>query len=777
MAKLIVEFSEKGAKAVTKSLNDVTESLKNMPAKAKDTVENLSAIDKVKFAAVVAGLEALGLAAVGVAKQSVTMASDFDQGVRKVNTLLDSNAQASQDWGQVYKDTAVETGQSLESVTEATYSALSAGVDYENVQQFVIDANKLSVGGFTSLEGAIDTTTSVLNAYGLEAEDMDRISNTLINTQNLGKTTVDELGASLSQVTPTAAALGVNFDQVGSALAVMTAQGTPTAQATTQLNSLLAELGKSGTKASGIFEELSGQSFQDFIASGGDVGEAMSLMSKYADDNNISMLDMFGSLEAGKAALAISSDAEGFNNAMATMESRVDSATLAFDEMTEGSLAFQQQQLASSLEVLGVTIGEYLIPYVAIFVDKLQAMVTWMIENEKIVKIIAIAIGLLASAFIVLNTIMAIYTVATTLAAAAEAALLAPIILIVVTVIAVIAVIVLLISYWDELIAILKKVAKAIWEFIVDTFNKLKDFLAKFGQWLVDNWETILTILLTILFGFFGLIIGLIIKNRDQIVETVKALWDKVKQLFEAGKNLVIAIVTAYVNLVKAQFTFMKETAIAIVTAMWNLVKAGFELGKNTVVNIVTFLKTSVINIFNGVKNGISSVINGIISVLNKFVNKVLSVKDSVVSAFKNIVSGISVGIQTGIDTLIANVKSGVNNFAINPLNLAIGTINKIPGVNIPNIPALAKGGIVGVGNNGIFANIGEAGPEAVIPLKDAVLSKIGKAIYDSTTTNNVTNSNSKIEANFYITGDDPESIVDQVEEALRILALKGGLL
>ena len=95
-----------------------------------------------------------------------------------------------------------------------------------------------------------------------------------------------------AQVTPTAAAMSVSFEQVGAALATMTAQGTPTAQATTQLNSLFAELGKSGTQAAKALEEATkntdyaGKSFQDLMAAGVPLNEVLDLMDDYAQDNN-----------------------------------------------------------------------------------------------------------------------------------------------------------------------------------------------------------------------------------------------------------------------------------------------------------------------------------------------------------------------------------------------------------------------------------------------------------------------------------------------------------
>ena len=49
----------------------------------------------------------------------------------------------------------------------------------------------------------------------------------LIMTQNLGKTTVDELASSMGKVIPTAKSLNVDLDELCGSYAVMTANGIP----------------------------------------------------------------------------------------------------------------------------------------------------------------------------------------------------------------------------------------------------------------------------------------------------------------------------------------------------------------------------------------------------------------------------------------------------------------------------------------------------------------------------------------------------------------------
>lgn len=173
-------------------------------------------------------------------------------------------------------------------------------------------------------------------------------------------TTVNELGSVLSQVTPTASAMNVSFEQVGAALANMTAQGTPTAQATTQLNQLFAELGKKGTAGQQALEaaaegtKYAGKSFQDLMKDGVPLNELIDMMSVYAENNGLSMIDMFSSIESGKAALAISGqNSKQFADNLKEMGTEADLVGDAYAKVTD---TFKEKSniVVNSLKNVGI---------------------------------------------------------------------------------------------------------------------------------------------------------------------------------------------------------------------------------------------------------------------------------------------------------------------------------------------------------------------------------------------------------------------------------------
>lgn len=297
-------------------------------------------------------------------------ANKLDEKLRGASTLYGSVAVDQTKLVDNLKSISLQTGESLEVLGQTVYDAMSAGVqpteDMAEVLQVVSASSKLAKAGFTDTNTAMKASLSVINAYGMGIENINKVSDILLNTQNLGVTTVGELSNALSKVTPVASAFGVSIENVTSALALMTKQGTNTEVASTGLSAILSELGKSGTTASENLQKaslsagLTETSFKDLLSSGKSLGDILDIMSQYAEKNNLSLVDMFSSIEAGKSALQITNaGAEEFNKTLDSMETATGLVSESFEKMVTPS-----QRLDSAIATLKTTIGEKLKPAV-----------------------------------------------------------------------------------------------------------------------------------------------------------------------------------------------------------------------------------------------------------------------------------------------------------------------------------------------------------------------------------------------------------------------------
>lgn len=305
--------------------------------------------------------------------------ADFDRSMREVWTLLpDMSDAAFKDLQGDVRAFIREMGVAHDEAVPALYQAISAGVPQDNVLEFMTTAAKFAIGGITPLETAVDGLTSVVNAYGAEVISAQEASDIFFETVRLGKTDAGQLSSSLFQVIPTAAALKVGFGEVGAALAAITAQGVPTSVATTQLRQLFVELNKESSATAKLFrEDIAGKSFPEFIAQGGTVAQALQLMRDHADDNNTSISNLFGSVEAGNAALSLTSDVgmAKFLEALDEMQSASGATDSAFAKMDEG-IGRTWDKLMIRFNDLKIAVGEKLAPAIESVLDWLDQLTT-----------------------------------------------------------------------------------------------------------------------------------------------------------------------------------------------------------------------------------------------------------------------------------------------------------------------------------------------------------------------------------------------------------------
>ncbi|MCZ9923632.1 phage tail tape measure protein [Brachyspira hyodysenteriae] len=292
-------------------------------------------------------------------------AADFDNGMREVLTLLPKLS--NEGFESLKQETLAfskELGKVPEEVVPALYQSLSAGVPRENVFEFLKTAGKAAIAGVAELETSVDGLTSVTNAYGTEVLSVNKASDIMFQTLKLGKTDFTQLSKSLFNVIPTASALGVKFEEIGAGIAVMTAQGTPTSVATTQIRQTLVELNKEGSTTDKTFREIAGTSFKEFIEQGGTLQEALQMLAEKAAESGKDISSMFSSVEAGNAALALSGkNASKFKDALDKMNNSAGATAEAFKKIDDGP-ARQFEKIKAELSALVIELGNSLLPVV-----------------------------------------------------------------------------------------------------------------------------------------------------------------------------------------------------------------------------------------------------------------------------------------------------------------------------------------------------------------------------------------------------------------------------
>ena len=310
----------------------------------------------------------------------VQSAQAYETAMAKVATIADASAVPLDAMSQQIVALSNQTGIAATAIADDVYNAISAGQSTADAVNFVTNSTKLAKAGFAESSQTLDVLTTILNAYGMSADKVGAVSDMLIQTQNKGKVTVGELSSVMGKVIPTANSNGVALEQLTASYAIMTSKGIAAAETTTYLNSMMNELGKSGSKTDKLLRSATGSSFKELMASGKSLGEVLQIVQDEAGKSGLSIADMFGSAEAGKAAVTLlSNGVDGFNSSVQDMVNSVGATQSAFETMDQTTEA-KMQKAKNSITNLGIVLGQNLLPIVGNLADKVASLVTKVSE-------------------------------------------------------------------------------------------------------------------------------------------------------------------------------------------------------------------------------------------------------------------------------------------------------------------------------------------------------------------------------------------------------------
>jgi phage-related protein len=172
---------------------------------------------------------------------------------------------------------------------------------------------------------------------------------------------------------------------------------------------------------------------------------------------------------------------------------------------------------------------------------------------------------------------------------------------------------------------------------------------------------------------------------------------------------VVAGIVYAYENF--ETFRNIVDTVVSVVVAviqtLYNSVKTNIDL----IVGIFHFLKDDVGGVLSDIIDAIGGLISFVMDLPNKFREAITGIFNALYDVGKAIVDGIIAGIKAAPGAVMSALESLIPGGSI--IGEAVGGIGGL----INKISPFAEGGIV---TGPTLALIGEAGPEAVVPLDRA---------------------------------------------------------
>lgn len=333
----------------------------------------------------------------GVAAGKLT--ADFDARMSKVSAISGATGKDLDDLRAKAKEMGLVTKFSASEAADAFNYMAMAGWKTEDMLDGIEGIMNLAAASGEDLATTSDIVTDALTAFGLGAEDSGHFADILASASSNANTNVAMLGESFKYCAPLAGALGYEAEDVAVALGLMANSGIKSSQAGTSLRSALTRLAKPTKQVAEMMDK--------YKISLTDSKGQMKPLSTLMDE----LRDKLGGLSEAQQAQAVA--ALFGQEAMSGMMAIINASPEDYQKLTDAigncdgaaknmadtmmdNLNGQITILKSSLEGLGIEIGEILMPHFKNLVSKIQELVTKFQglskeQKEQIVKWAAIA--------------------------------------------------------------------------------------------------------------------------------------------------------------------------------------------------------------------------------------------------------------------------------------------------------------------------------------------------------------------------------------------------
>jgi len=365
--KLIDQVTEPLTKIGVKG-NAIGKTLKKDFMKAQD---QLTALGKtaVKAGAAVAAAGAAAITAWAV--KGVKDAIDYDAALRKVSTVADLTTISMSDLSAGLIRVSNSTGVAATELANLQYTAIASGIKTADSVGFIETAVKTATAAFTDSETVIDSLTAVLNAYGMEATKAERIAGQMLITNNLGKTSFEELNSSLGRVLPTAARLSVGTDELFASVAALTANSIETPKAMKGIQKILETVQNPTDRVASAARQLGIEFSASALRSKGLAGFLQEIQDKTGGSEE-AIMALFGSVESLNVITTLTGrGADEFTGALAEMQNGAAQLNSAFETISENP-AKRWERIINKIKNVGIDLGTKLLPVVEKITKKIE---------------------------------------------------------------------------------------------------------------------------------------------------------------------------------------------------------------------------------------------------------------------------------------------------------------------------------------------------------------------------------------------------------------------
>ena len=595
---------------------------------------------------------------IGIMAASGKMADTFEKDMGQVNTLLDNHNHLKS-----YKNMAIktsnETGIALHTISEGVYQMISSIGDSGTKTQKIFNvAAKAAKGGGSSVQESVALISSAMKGYdSVNVKTAQSISDMAFQTQKLGVTTYKELAASMQPLFPLGKSLNVSYQELFGSMATLTGVTGNTAEVTTQMKGLFTGLLKPTDSMGELMKKYGYENGQAMIKAEGMQG-VLKILQKETGGQSNKMAQLFSNSRALTAALALTgSQYETFKEKTAKMGKAQGSTEKALKDMQTSMSKIRKtiNIVKNSMTVFGSAVLQVVIPPATKAAKKLSELSEKFSklspETQKFIVKTALIVAAVGPAVVVVGKMVKGFNllykgVAKTKAAMAGGSTLSA-----------------LISPGGKIVLILGAIAVAA-VLVYKNWNKIT------GVWknLKKTWA-------------------------EGTADINKKIWKKFANDAKKAVSSAEKSISNFRKSASRSIDHFGKSATSKMKSFGNYVKGGFSKTVSIGAKLASsYLDRNFLEPVKIISKGTKKVLNGI----NTFLTGVFT------GNWKKAWIGIRNIYRSIFETIGAIAKRPLNS-VISMMNTVIGGFNKIKipswvpklggkGINIPKIPALAKG-------------------------------------------------------------------------------------
>lgn len=667
---------------------------------------------------------------------ATSVAASFDDAMSQVQGAL-GGASADMDG---LRNLALQLG--ADTVFSATESAQAmvelakGGLTEAQIKGGALAASMdLAAAGQLNLADAAATTVQMMGSFGLGAGDATRIANALAGAANASSADVSDLTQAMSQCSAQASLAGWSLEDTAAALALFADHGVKGSDAGTSLKTMLQRLAAPTDQAAEAIAAY-GLNIRDSNGKMKDIsGIADELTGKLGGlsdaERDAALQTIFGSDASRAAAILMQSGSEGLAKYIEATNDATAAETMA--NAQKGELSWALENMGGAVESASIAFGTALAPAITavagVIGNVAEAFASLPAGVQTGIAVVLALVAALGPLLMVIGSVAAALPAISEGFAVLGGALAIPLAPAAAVVAAIAAIAAAIYAAWATSETFRAAVMAGV-DAISSKVQEICAFLAPYVQAFLDQIVSTVQVAMDTLGPVIGAVLTVIVST---VVPILTSIMDTVAQ--------VLATILATVTNVMAAVSTVIQGAWQIISGIFQTV-LGVILAVTT--GDFTMLQQGVTSIMQGTMVAINGVMQGILSIVSGAWNAVKAVFIGVCNAVSGAISGAFNGIKSVIDSTMNGAKSTVSGALSAISGFFAGLHLQFPHINLPHfsisgdfslvppsVPSISvswyRTGAIAMGAS--VVGIGEAGPEAVVPLSGREMDPYADAV------------------------------------------------